>query len=280
MFTFNRYPTNTLITPGTENGGRSREALVIVKAYPNPSAKYSETVCVVAITREEGLIRLYPIGFRSLPEEKRFKKYQCIHFRMRKHDSDKRPESYRPDEHSFKLLEKIGTKDNWRERWRWIRPTIGPTMCELIRMQKTHSRSLACIKPFDVDKLVVEDAETDWTGRKKGIVDQLTLFDPLETKLEKIPYVFRYRYRCGEKDCNGHNQLIIDWEIMEFYRRIRNQGAEKTDIVPEVQRRFYGKLCNKNKDTYFFVGNHSLWPSSFMVLGIFWPPKSKQSELF
>jgi hypothetical protein len=65
-----------------------REALIVVKAYPNPSAKYFETVCVAAVTREEGLIRLYPVAFRSLPENQRFKKYQRIELRMQKHERD------------------------------------------------------------------------------------------------------------------------------------------------------------------------------------------------
>ena len=55
-----------------------REALVTVKAYPNPSAKYFESVCVAAITREEGWVRLYPVGFRSLPDQQRFKKYHRV----------------------------------------------------------------------------------------------------------------------------------------------------------------------------------------------------------
>jgi hypothetical protein len=38
-----------------------REALVTVKAYPNPSKKYSETACIAAITRAEGWVRLYPV---------------------------------------------------------------------------------------------------------------------------------------------------------------------------------------------------------------------------
>jgi hypothetical protein len=80
-----------------------REALAVIKAYPNPSAKYHETVCVAAVTREEGWVRLYPVGFRSLPDDKRFKKYQRIQFRMQKHPRDRRPESYRPDELSFQL---------------------------------------------------------------------------------------------------------------------------------------------------------------------------------
>jgi hypothetical protein len=40
-----------------------REVLITVKAYPNPSKKYRETVCVAGITREEGWVRLVPHNF-------------------------------------------------------------------------------------------------------------------------------------------------------------------------------------------------------------------------
>ena len=65
-----------------------RDALITVKAYPNPSVKHYETVCVAAITRDEGWIRLYPVQFRTLPENRQFKKYQRVRLRMTKHRSD------------------------------------------------------------------------------------------------------------------------------------------------------------------------------------------------
>lgn len=257
-----------------------REALVTVKAYPNPSAKYFESVCVAAITQEDGWVRLYPVGFRSLPEAQRFKKYQRIRLRMRRHERDSRPESFRPDEDSIKPLEEIGTRDGWRERWRWIGPTIGPSMCELQRMQKAHHRSLGCIKPREVADLIVKPAEADWAGRKRAVIDQLVLFDPVETKLEKIPFVFKYRYWCQERDCRGHTQSIIDWELMELYRNVRDSQRTSHEIAEKIRKKFLGELCAKGRDTHFFVGNHSLYPGTFMVLGVFWPPKSKQRELF
>jgi hypothetical protein len=257
-----------------------REALVTVKAYPNPSAKHFETVCVAAITAEEGWVRLYPVGFRSLPEAQRFEKYQRIRVRMKKHERDPRPESYRPDERSIELLDKVGTQHGWRERWRWIRPTIGPTMCHLQRLQKAHHRSLGCIKPRDVDRVIIKEADAEWAGRKRAVLDQFVLFDPIETKLEKIPFEFRYRYRCEEPDCHGHTQLIIDWELMELYRKLRSRQATQEEISAKIRERYLGKLCGQNKDTHFFVGNHSLYPSTFMVLGVFWPPKRAQRDLF
>jgi hypothetical protein len=257
-----------------------REALVTVKAYPNPSARYFETVCVAAITREEGWVRLYPVGFRSLPEQNRFEKYQRVRLKMQRHNRDRRPESYRPDEDSIEPRGKIGTNDKWRERWRWIKPTLGPSMCELIRLQESQCRSLGCIRPREVDKLIVEEVGDKWVGRKQALIDQLALFDPVETKLQKIPFVFRYHYRCEDRDCSGHNQSIIDWELMEFYRKVRDRGTPREEIPDEIRRRFLGELCGEKKDTYFFVGNHSRYPASFMVLGVFWPPKTAQSVMF
>lgn len=49
-------------------------ARVLVKAYPQPSEQYGETVCVAAITEDGSrLLRLYPIRFRHLDPEQRFK---------------------------------------------------------------------------------------------------------------------------------------------------------------------------------------------------------------
>jgi hypothetical protein len=257
-----------------------REALITVKAYPNPSAKYFETVCVAAITAEEGWVRLYPVNFRSLPKEQQFKKYHRVRLRMRKQKRDPRPESFRPDEHSIVPLEVVDSHESWRDRWRWIRPTVGPSMCELQRQQKATGRSLGCIKPRVVERLDVEEVDANWSDKKKSIMGQLPLFDPLGTKLEKIPFVFRYRYRCEDRDCRGHSQSIIDWELMELYRKIRDRGLSRDELTRKIEEKFIVELCGPNKDTHFFVGNHSLHPTSFMVLGVFWPPKSLQKEMF
>lgn len=258
----------------------NREVLVTVKAYPNPSAKYFESVCVAAITEQEGWIRLYPVNFRSLPERQRFKKYQRVRLRMRKHTRDKRPESYRPDEESIKLLDVVGSQGNWRHRWRWVRPTIGPTMCELLRQQNATGVSLGCIKPRTVQKLSVEEVGADWKGSKKGALEQMPLFDPVNTKLEKIPYVFRYEYLCQDTNCRGHAQSIIDWELMELYRKLRVATRDRDELITKLREKYVNELCGADRDTYFFVGNHSRYPTSFMVLGVFWPPKSRQSEMF
>lgn len=257
-----------------------RDAIITVKAYPNPSAKYFETVCVAAITVEEGWIRLYPVNFRSLPENQRFKKYQKVRLRMQRHKSDKRPESFRPDEDSIELKDVIDSHDSWRARCQWVRPTIKHSMCELLRLQKSSGTSLACIRPRLVKGLEIEEAEPEWAGRKKAIMDQIPLFDAVETELEKIPFVFRYQYLCEDPECRGHSQSIIDWELMELYRKMRAQSTSNDELIAKIRQKYLTELCGNTKDTHFFVGNHSRFPGSFMVLGVFWPPKVNQSELF
>lgn len=52
--------------------------LIVVKAAPNPSQTYGETVCVAALRidpHKPGWIRLYPINFRALEDPKAFRKY-------------------------------------------------------------------------------------------------------------------------------------------------------------------------------------------------------------
>lgn len=251
-----------------------REALIVVKAYPQLSLKYHETVCVAAITEQEGWVRLYPINFRVLPESQQFRKYQVVHLRMKKHQSrDRRPESYRPDEHSFVLGRIADTRDRWRRRWHWLRPRIAPSMCALIRQQKADGTSMGCIRPKNVRRISVEDADPNWSEKKQAEVGQLRLFDQVDTKLEKIPFVFRYEYDCEEESCNGHRQSIIDWELMELYRKLRDRGLDREQLLDGIRRKFLDELCGPSKDTHFIVGNHSLHPGSFMVLGVFWPPK-------
>lgn len=56
----------TTIASNTWNRER---ILVTVKAYPNPSKKYIETVCVAGVTESGQWIRLYPIPYRFLAYE-------------------------------------------------------------------------------------------------------------------------------------------------------------------------------------------------------------------
>jgi hypothetical protein len=74
--------------------------LITVKAYPQLSEKYKETVCVAGIrmdTRHPRHVRLFPVPFRDLERAKQFEKYDIVEVHATEHVGDSRPESLRPN---------------------------------------------------------------------------------------------------------------------------------------------------------------------------------------
>jgi hypothetical protein len=250
--------------------------LVNVKAYPAVSEKYGEVVCVAGIrtdTPQPRWARLYPVAFRDLPFARRFKKYQHISLEASTHGSDKRPETYRPNLDTLEVREAVDTKRAWAERRRFVEPLVVDSMCAVLRQQEKDRTSLAAFRPAEVLDLLIDDEADDWNPDKASIVAQPSLFFPTKHGLEKIPYRFRYRYRCSTSGCRGHLQSMIDWELAESYRSWRERYTESV-LLDKIRQRFLEEMCGETKDTVFFVGNQHIHPKAFLVLGVFWPPKS------
>jgi len=79
-----------------------KDILIVVKTYPEISAKYTETVCTAGILADtKTLVRLYPIRFRYLEGTQQFRKYQWIKADIDKATADHRPVSYNIDPNSI-----------------------------------------------------------------------------------------------------------------------------------------------------------------------------------
>lgn len=114
---------------------QTRKILVAVKAYPNSSTKYVETVCCAGVDLNTNQwLRLYPIPFRLLDDEKKFKKYSIIEADCRKATDDHRPESYKVNVDTIKIREVIGTSDKWQKRKDIIMPTLAESMCQVCQL--------------------------------------------------------------------------------------------------------------------------------------------------
>ncbi len=254
-----------------------------MKAYPALSRKYGEVCCVAGVemtTDGPQWVRLYPVPFRTLDDERRFKKYQRISVRVQRHTGDRRPETRRPDRDSIKPIgEAIPTSGGWVRRRRWVEPLLAESMCEIRRLQRADGTSLAAFRPQDVRDILIEEVDVDAekAAIAKSFAAQPSLLDGLSgnerrnqlREIEQIPYRFKYVYRCSDPGCAGHEQSIIDWEIFQFFRRVRN----RRDWRERVRARFLTQLCGADRDTAFIVGNQHQYPSSFMVLGVWWPPR-------
>jgi hypothetical protein len=82
---------------------------ILVKAFPQPSKAHEETVCCAGITEDgKQLLRLFPIRFRRLPKEHQFGRFDLVEMTATK-ASDPRPESFRVDEASIRLLERTSS---------------------------------------------------------------------------------------------------------------------------------------------------------------------------
>lgn len=250
--------------------------LVTVKAYPAISRTAGESVCVAGLrldTPQAEWIRLFPVGFRELPHDRQFAKYQVIRLRVRPGNSDRRQESYKPDLTSIEVGERLDTDaGTWRRRWGMVEPLAGiTTTCELAHAAAAHGQaapSLGLVKPADVSDLVVRD-NPDYRPGGAPDVD-VDLFGTEREVLEATPFVAHYRYRCEAHACPGHKQSIVDWESGQLARRnLRQHTADEARTLHRV--RFLDEMCSPSRDTHFFVGNQHQHPQSFLVLGVFWP---------
>jgi hypothetical protein len=257
--------------------------LVTVKAYPSVSTKYGEAICVAGIRLDSAKpewVRLFPIGFRDLPTTLRFAKYQAITLRARKHSTDRRAETWRPDVESIECGEDVPAGGAWIARRRLIEPLLGPTMCELHRGRKGGAAgpSLGLVRPARVRGIRVAQ-ESAWSPGQQGTVAQGNLLTT-KPELTKPRHAFSYSYLCEEPGCKGHVQKIVDWELGEAYRGWTQKGDE---LVEAIQRKWMDHMCADKREPFFFVGDQHTRPGQFLVLGTFYPerrPNEDQLALF
>jgi len=249
---------------------------VTVKAYPVLSTKYQEAVCVAGV-RSDTLfqarwVRLFPVQFRDLPRDKQFEKWDEIEVEATPHSGDKRPESYRPNIETIKVVGKLSTKRNWKAR-RAVVDLLGvSTMCAVTQRQKEDGTSLAVIRPRKPVSLKIQrmrDAEV--VRRRATIAGQGSLFAQERKPLEIPPYTFSYAYKCEEQGCRGHEQQIADWEVGQAYRKWRRSYPTQEELEAKLRQKWVDELCAADRDARFFVGNVHQHPQSFLVLGVFWP---------
>jgi len=248
----------------------NKKVLITVKTYPTPSKKYKETVCTAGITEDGQLIRLYPIDYRYKDYDQWYKKYQWVEVKLQKHNKDPRPESFRPIGEIKIIGKPLSTKNKWEERKKYVLSLNKMDMCEL-ELKKQKEISLALIRPKKVLDFFWEKDSNDWDLKQKLILNQLHLFNK-NKPLEKVPYKFKYKFLCNDNRCKEHTLSIIDWEIYELYRKMKEKYYNEDLALEKVKKRFLNFMFVDGRDTYFFVGTvlkHGKW----LIIGLFYPPK-------
>jgi len=253
----------------------SKRVLITIKTYPTPSTRYREIVCTGGVLNDGSLIRLYPIDYRYRSYSQWFKKYQWIDVELVKHKQDTRPESYKPVGEIEVLSDKpLDTRNNWAERKKYVLAKGTKDMCWLDK-QPQKEISLAIIKPSKVIDFTWKKTSSIWSQQQLNALNQARLFDANTYKpLEKIPYEFSYSFKCDAKECKGHKKMIEDWEVMELFRKMRDNFNSENQALEKVKEKFLNEICSPKRDTYFFVGTVRAF-GTWIILGTFWPPKTQ-----
>lgn len=256
-----------MVTPVT------KRALITVKAYPNPSKTYGETVCCAGIDVDTlQWLRLYPIPFRDLDSSQKFKKYTIIKIRCWKAPDDHRFESYKIDRDSIEKLCFLDTKWKWKARKKIVLPTISSSFCSILQ-DTAKSKSLGIFKPCNI-KFSWKKSPLEDEAKREACYAQLSFFDTKKKAIEQIPFDFYYHFKCfGETNCPGHKLPIIDWEIGQAYRNWRYKYKSQDQLLQKIKQRWLDLICSEKNNVYFYVGNMKRFHDHFMVLGAFYPQK-------
>jgi hypothetical protein len=262
-----------------------KKVLITVKTYPTISKKYDELVCTAGVLEDGTWIRIYPLPFRKLDYENRYKKYQWIELPLEKNTGDPRPESYRPTNiDKIKMLNYVDTKNNWEERKRIIfeKTKVFTNIDELINKARDNELSLAVFKPKHIVDFLFEEVDREWSKEKLDLLkiksQQLSLFQtPEEVKREfsvvkKIPYKFSYQF--SDDADKKSTMMIMDWEIGMLYWNCLKAANNSEDLALKKVKQKYLEEFSK-KDIFLFLGTtkqfHSWAKNPFVIIGVFYP---------
>lgn len=249
--------------------------LITVKAAPNPSEKYGETVCVAGLRTDvlkPTWARLYPINFRHLASNETFRKYDIVSVDAKPARQDQRRESWKP---IMTSIRKEGRLDNWKSRRPLLDPCVEDSMCRLNRQAQARpdAQSLALVRPKDIRALRVKPHD-GWTADEQRKIEAYTsqpdLFSGRSTTPLQAPRLrAAYHYRCHESGCKGHQQQVIDWELVALQRTLN--GHSDAELAAALEAKFLGEMCAPDRDVAFYVGNQAKRVHTFSILGVYWP---------
>ncbi len=244
-----------------------RRVCVLVKAYPQPSQKYEETVCVAAITEDHRLVRLYPVRFRHLDKSRRFDRFDWIEAEMSRSRDDPRPESFRIKEDTLRIV-KRGRDSSPEERARLWKPCVTPSLEALQEEQKANGKSLGIIHPdpatvrFKFEPLNKATKQEREEIRAVYRAQQSLLEDPLE-KLPAPEYAFRYQFLSGGTQ---HTMQLHDWEVEATYHRYKKRYGSPGKAL-EMMVDFYEKRAPE-RNLHLIMGNMHKRPWQFIIIGV------------
>ncbi len=148
----------------------------------------------------------------------------------------------------------------------------------------------ATLRPSEIIDFVIEDDDREWKQEWQDQLRQMRIFDyNPEGKLKqrrlvrKLPYKFSYRF-LTEGGKKPRKLMIEDWEIGQLYWNcLKQSDGDEESAIALVRRKYFDEFVDK-KDIYLFIGTTLKWhnraPNPFVIIGLFYPPITRQLSLF
>ena len=240
-----------------------------MKALPQPSKSYGETVCCAGITEDGVWKRLFPIRYRDLTGDQSFGRWDEVEFKYKLPTTDRRDESCHVFEDTIVVKSKSGpTKSKIRLLNRMI---VGSG-----KEAASLGKSLALIRPTNTRFV--------WRKKSRAKIDQereaykyaagqIRMFDMKLAEIEPTPWEFRFHF----EDENGqHKYQNGDWEAHAMYWRETKQRGEEAALkwLDQVFNQEYPE-----KGMTFAIGNMAKRPQTWQLLGVIRLDELAQSEL-
>lgn len=254
-------------------GDVTQKVLVVGKTYPNPSEKYRETTCIGGITNDGDWIRMYPVPFRLMPTDYKFKKYDWITVDTRPSTEDNRIESRKI---RYQTIKVVGHESSWERRNALLLPLLNESIEKLwtLRDNENVSMGLVEVTKDNFDGMTVESKD-EISDMDPDDALQKTLEGDTISPLEIIPYRFKLNFCCNGKDCNGHNISCFDWEMIQLYRSMKNKYGDEDTAIDKVREKL--DWLFDNRDVYLLLGTEYRY-GNFIIGGIYYPPKEKRGS--
>ncbi|MEJ1965825.1 MAG: hypothetical protein WDO56_31470 [Gammaproteobacteria bacterium] len=234
---------------------------ILVKAFPQHSQKYEETVCCAGVTTAGQLIRLFPITYRRLSAENRFDRFDLIEAILTKSTSDPRPESFRVDHDSIRVVERGKSLSDESKVLLW-RPHVASSLEALQNDNKSTERSLGIIHPDPGSmKFFWREAKADEQEDARGM--QASLFEKPLQPLAPPEFVFGYKYTSAGKP---HTHTLQDWEVQAAYSAYLRRYETREDALKMLDQEYGTRIPTRHP--HFIMGTMKVHPRNFILIGL------------
>jgi hypothetical protein len=270
--------------------------LITVKTYPTLSRSHGELVCTAGLREDGRWIRIYPVPFRLLDYQNRYKKFDWIEGSFRRNTRDQRPESFRPNDASqIRAVDHMGTENSWAERRAFVlgRASVYDHMQHLVDLAHRNELSLAVFRPTRVLDFRWEETGREWDPERveeiRSLADQGDLFGTENWRetlrfVDKLPYKFFYEF--ADQEGRRSKLQVLDWEAGQLYWNcLRNAEGDEELALQKVRQKYFDVF--RETDLHFFLGTTLLyhrWAANpWLIIGVFPAPglaPAVQSSLF